>query len=136
MAQAVLFPGIVSSLRTLIVDDEELIGSVLQDYFRGRGHDVRCAAELAEAKAMVAAAPYDVVVSDLRLSGLHGAEGFELVTYLRACHPRIRSVVLTAFGTPEIEREALARGASLVLQKPQPLGSLLEAIEGLRHERA
>ena len=124
------------SYRILVVDDEEAVGLVLREYFRGLGHSVDVASELAEAKAMVAARGYDVVLSDLRLTGLHGAEGFELLSYLRVCHPQTRSIILTAYETPAVANEARERGASLVLSKPHPLPALARTIERLMGEPA
>jgi DNA-binding response OmpR family regulator len=118
-------------IRFLIVDDEESVTFALSNHLARHGHVVDVAAELAEAKALIAAAPYDIVLSDLRLTGLHGAEGFELASYLRACHPRTHCVLLTAYENAEVTAEARARGARLVLRKPQPLAELRAALEGL-----
>ncbi len=68
--------------------------------------------------------PYDVVISDLRMSGLALEEGLELADFVRGSVPQTRMVLLTAHATPELERRALGRGVDLVLSKPQRLSEL------------
>jgi DNA-binding response OmpR family regulator len=61
--------------RILIVDDEELIVLAMRRYFEGLGYVVDSAYELEEAQAMLANVPYDLVIADLRLTGIGGVEG-------------------------------------------------------------
>lgn len=114
-------------LRLLIVDDEEPIRFALREYFSARGYAVDSAQEIEEAEAMINATSYDVVIADLRLTGIHGAEGLELVEYVRQRCPA-KVILLTAYGTPEIERAAYARGAAGFLHKPTPLAAIAELV--------
>lgn len=121
--------------KVLVVEDEESVSFGVKSYLERGGHAVDVASELGAARTMVAAAPYDVVVADLRLNGTHGAEGFELLGFLHDCHPRVRTILLSAFVSEETEAEARALGASLVLRKPVTLADLktrLESIAGSR----
>jgi YesN/AraC family two-component response regulator len=47
-----------------------------------------------------------------------GITGVELVRILRARHPGLRAVLLTAYGDDETCREALAAETAVVLTKP------------------
>jgi CheY-like chemotaxis protein len=114
--------------RILIVDDEESVHFALRRYLERVGFEVDCAEELDEAKARLAAASYALVLADLKLSSGSGVEGFELLEFVRERHPQTRTILLTAYSSDEVEREAKARGAALVLSKPQPLAALAEAI--------
>lgn len=107
--------------RMLVVDDEEPILYALGEYFRMFGCDVDCARELSAAEALVRAKAYDLVVADLRLSAVYGMEGLSLVGHIRRCSPRTQIILLTAYGSAEVEREARRLGVAVVLHKPKPL---------------
>jgi two-component system OmpR family response regulator len=117
--------------RLLIVDDEEPILLAMQEYFQRFGYDVDCARELEEAEALLAKLPYVLVVADLRLTGIYGVEGLELVGYVRQRCPRTRIILLTAYGTPEIETEARRLGVDAFIYKPQPLPELAQIVLAL-----
>lgn len=117
--------------RILIVDDEESIVFAMSRYFQARGFEVDHARELEEAEALVSNVRYAVVIADLRLTGVHGAEGLEIVGYVREHCPWTKTILLTAYGSPELEEEARRRGVDLVLRKPKPLPDLAQMVFGL-----
>jgi len=114
----------------MIVDDEEPIIFSMHDYFTEHGWEVDCARALDEAKDLANANDYDVVITDLHLTGTRGAEGLELVSYLRG-RRRARVIVLTAYGTGELERVALARGADAFVQKTMPISEIAQLVTRL-----
>jgi DNA-binding response OmpR family regulator len=121
--------------RMLIVDDEPPIVFALGEYFSAQGFVVDSAGDLDEARRLLERHRYALVITDLRLSGSGGTEGFELVTLLREQFPRVRIVLLTGYGSPEIEREAHQRGADVFLQKPIPLDALATIADRLVAEK-
>lgn len=113
--------------RLMIVDDEEPIIFSVHDYFTEHGWEVDCAREIEEAEALAGVNEYDVVITDLHLTGIHGSEGLELVSYLRA-RGGAKVIVFTAYSTPEVERVALERGAHAFLQKNTPISHIAQMI--------
>lgn len=107
--------------RILIVDDEELIVKAMRRYFEGLGYDVDSAHELEEAQALLATRTYDLVIADLRLTGIGGVEGLQIVADVHQRCANTRVMLLSAFGTPEIERESYNRGADAFLHKPKAM---------------
>lgn len=107
--------------RILIVDDEELIVMAMRRYFEGLGYAVDSAHELEEAQALLSNYVYDLVIADLRLTGIGGVEGLQIVADVHQRCPHTRVILLSAYGTPEIERESFNRGADAFLQKPKAM---------------
>lgn len=71
--------------------------------------------------------PFDVVVLDLRLPDV---SDLSLLSKVRALSPTSRIIMMTAFGTPEIKRQAIDMGASKVISKPFELDELAALVEG------
>lgn len=117
--------------RVLIADDEVPILYAMEAYFEAVGWDVDCAHELEEAEALLVNGKYDVAVVDLRLTPTHGFDGLDLVSVIRERSPETRVIILTAYGSPEIEEEVRLRGVSAYLQKPTPLPVLADLMNGL-----
>jgi DNA-binding response OmpR family regulator len=117
--------------KLLIVDDEAAIRFALSDYFRDCGWEVDTACEREEAEALLAHADYEVVIADLRLTGIYGIEGLDIIQWSRHMRPETRVVLLTGYGTPEIEAEARRRGVDAFLHKPLPLAELERVVAGL-----
>jgi DNA-binding NtrC family response regulator len=109
-------------LRVLIVDDEPTIVESTSDYLRLRGFVVETAHGRAEAEALIVAVdPFDVVLTDVRLSDRGREDGLELTSFINGHSPETGVIVVTAYAGEETQRLAHARGACVVLQKPVPL---------------
>jgi DNA-binding response OmpR family regulator len=117
--------------RLLIIDDEETILFAFERYFRRQGFVVHCARELEEAEALTGYGCYDLVIVDLSLTGQGTSEGLEIVRFVRRNCPASRLILLTAFATPEVETEAMERGADAFLRKPQPLSEIAQLAQRL-----
>ena len=115
-----------TTTRILIVDDEEPILFAMREYFVAKGWSVDCARETHEAVALLAEHDYGIAILDLRLSGTPGAEGLDLIESVRDRSPRTRIILLTAYGSREIEAEAFRRGADAFLHKPKPLSEVAQ----------
>jgi DNA-binding response OmpR family regulator len=119
------------SKRLLIVDDEESIRFAVKRYFTRTGFEVDCARELEEAEALAAHTSYRVVIADLSLTDSGSTEGLEIVRFMRRSCPEARVIILTAHGSPSVEREAYKRGADAFLHKPKRLPELARIVEQL-----
>jgi NtrC-family two-component system response regulator AlgB len=99
----------------LVVDDEPNIRRTLSLQLEGRGHRVRTAASVEEAQREATGRRFDVALIDLRLGT---GSGLDLLTWLRAEDPALKTVVITAYASIETAVEAMKRGASDYLSKP------------------
>ena len=107
--------------RLLIADDEEAILFAMHEYFVALGYDVNCVRSQEEARALLDARHYAVVIADLRLDAGGAAEGLELVGHVRSRWPETHTIILTAYGSPEIEAQARSIGVEVFLNKPVQL---------------
>ena len=119
------------SKKMLIVDDEESILFALSDFFSTKGFEVDCARELEEAEQLLRKNRYTVAIADLRLTGINGTEGLELISYVREKSPGTKVLLLTAYGSQEIQAEANRRGVDAFLQKPKPLSEVANVVSSM-----
>lgn len=117
--------------RILIVDDEEAILSAMKDYLESFDWSVDCARSIPEAHELIDGEPYSVVVADLRLSPTDAIGGLEVIARVRREYPGTHTLLLTAYGSSQVEAEAYRLGVDAVLQKPQPLSDLVKIVFGL-----
>lgn len=129
------FPNEKRQEKILIVDDEELIVVAMRKYFDGLGYSVDAAHELEEAQALLANRRYDLVIADLRLTGIGGVEGLQIVSDVHQRYADTRVILLSAYGTPEIERESYNRGADAFLHKPKSMMEIASVAVNLLEHR-
>jgi len=100
--------------RILVVDDKE---NILKLFARilGDGYELTTAADGGRAISLVAAQPFDVVVTDLRMPGV---DGFEVLRAVKARAPETEVIMMTAYATVGDAVEAMKLGAYDYLQKP------------------
>lgn len=122
MAQA---PTSSESARVLVVDDDAAVCWALEQVLTSAGYAVSIAADAAAAKRILRRSQPDMVLSDVRMPG---QSGLELLAELRADHPSLPVVVMTAHGTMETAIEAVQRGAFDYLPKPIDLDRTLEIV--------
>ena len=113
--------------RILFVDDEVAILDGLRDLLRKerRRWEMVFAVGGAEALEELARRPFDVVVSDMRMPGIDGAQ---LLTTVQALYPSVARIVLTGHADRDAAMRVLPV-AHQFLTKPCDAGALRVAIE-------
>lgn len=111
-----------------MVDDKVTLCFAMREYFKLHNYQIDCAHTLDDAIKSLNASRYSVVIADLDLGGTHGLEGFEVIKMVRAQFPETRIIVLTAYGSAEIESAARDCGVSAFLHKPKPLSEVARII--------
>jgi two-component system response regulator (stage 0 sporulation protein F) len=115
----------------LLVEDRPAISFALSDYFRSIGWYVECAATAAKAEVALRRRAFTLMIADLSLSEPRSTDGLELTARVRREWPATRTIILTAYGTPETERIAARIGVDAFLHKPAPLADLARLAAGL-----
>lgn len=117
--------------RLLIVDDEESICFSMSEYFQHHGYQVDTARDMDEAEKLIENTDYKVIIQDLRLGVNRNPDGLEIIKLVHRRHPETRIIVLTAYGSAEMEDEARQCGADAFLRKPKPLSQVAQVVQGL-----
>ncbi|HEY0460296.1 MAG TPA: sigma-54 dependent transcriptional regulator [Pyrinomonadaceae bacterium] len=109
----------------LVVDDEKSQREILEMILSGEGYDVTTASSGEAAMKFVADRHFDLVLSDLKMTGM---SGLDLLKQLTDFDKSIIVLLLTAHGTVDSAVDALRLGAFDYLQKPYDREKLLETI--------
>lgn len=105
----------------LIVDDERDIRELLTLTMGRMGLRIDTAANVGEARELLARNTYDLCFTDMRLPD---GNGIELVEEISRNFPRTPVAMITAFGNVELAVEALKAGAFDFVSKPVDLNVL------------
>jgi len=112
--------------RVVVVDDDSAILHLIADALRLEGYEVRDAANGLEALEIARAWRPDVLITDLSMPELDGAETIRRLRRDPATQG-IRIVVCSALAS-QLDREALA--ADAIVAKPFDIDELLNAVAG------
>lgn len=114
----------------LIIDDDPDALSILETFFRSRGHDAHGVAGGEQALVRLDELHPEVVILDVMMPGL---SGWDVARRIRRHpdHADIGIVMLTARDGDAARREGTDAGADVYLVKPVGLQELEEQIDGL-----
>lgn len=129
--QASRLPNQTMKCKVLLVDDEQPVLLAMERYLSANGFEVECARELEEAQALLSNDAFDIVVTDLRLTPVQGAEGLQIIELVRSRGLASRVIVLTGHAIPEVEAAAYELGVDLFLWKPASLPVLAATMRAL-----
>jgi len=118
--------GAQSTVRTLVVDDEDALRFFIQETLRRAGHEVEGAASGEEAMERLRGTHYDLVMLDLMLGGR--VDGLKVLEMARWRWPDTVVVILTAHGSLESAMAAIREGVDGYLLKPVEPAELRQAV--------
>ncbi len=112
--------------RILVVDDEELLRQMLEEYFQGVGFAVSTAGNAEAAYTLLLHEPYDAIITDVKMPG---EDGISLLGRVRQRWPEIPVVLMTGHAQLEMAIEALKIGAFDFVQKPFRFDYMVKIVE-------
>jgi DNA-binding response OmpR family regulator len=119
--------------KILVVDDERPVRVMLEAALRAQGYRVQCAASGGNAKEMLSAEEFDLVLLDLQLGDM---DGIEVLREIKGSWPATEVILLTAHGSINSAISALRHGAFDYLLKPAQVFDIRERVErGLEQRR-
>jgi DNA-binding response OmpR family regulator len=117
-----------AKLRILVVEDEQAIRRGLLDAFAHQGFEASGAATGEEGLRVGLSGEHDLIVLDLMLPGI---SGFDVCERVRADHPRLPILMLTARGAEDDILRGFRAGADDYVTKPFSLAQLLARVNAL-----
>lgn len=117
-------------IRVVLADDVAVYRQLTRVLLEadGRIEIVAEAGDGVEAIQACASEQPDAILLDLAMPRL---DGLQAIPRIKACSPRTSVIVLSGFARDQLERQALAAGASLYLEKGLDIGRIASAIAGL-----
>ena len=117
--------------KILITDDNRSFAENLAEILEDAGHQPTLAGSGAEALQLAAATRFDVLLSDMRMPEMGGAE---LVHRVRRLDPGLPAIVITAYTYDNDLARARQEGLLAILPKPVPMPKLLELLAVARRD--
>ena len=116
--------------KVMFVDDEESVRISWDRYLSAHGFDVTTAEDGGKAISKLRNEPVDVVVSDLKMPGV---DGVQLLEWIHAKRPETQFILLTGYGSEEVERTVRRLGAFDYLNKPISPDTLAAVVTAATH---
>ncbi len=104
-----------SSITILVVDDEEMMRSLLSKILTRDGYTLVTAEDGQAALEVLSSRPVSIIISDIKMPRLNG---FELLKAVKTKYPEIGMIMMTAYGDTFTVKDALLLGADEYITKP------------------
>ncbi len=110
----------------MLVDDEERFLKTTKKLLAKKGYDVLTASSGSEALIILRTERVDVVILDVKMSGM---DGLATLRQIKSLFPMIEVIMLTGHAVPETAVEVLKSGAAHFLMKPTDVDELIHKAE-------
>ncbi len=121
-----------TTLRILIVDDEQIVCETLAAIMHHLGHTAEWIHDGLGGRQALQDKVYDAVFLDMKMPGL---DGLSLLKWIREKKLGLPIIIMTGHGTEDSQREALENGAFAFLYKPFALAEIKLLLQRLSQRR-
>ena len=105
----------IHDLDILVIDDDPVVRDLITEFLRLKGCKVTACEDAQQGLDAMYLAPFDLVVTDVKMAGLNG---FEFLKIARANFPKIGIIIMTAYDEEYPLSQALRAGADGYISKP------------------
>jgi DNA-binding NtrC family response regulator len=109
----------------LILDDEPIVGDRLKPALEKCGYTVDTLTDSQEAIDRCAQKRYDILITDLKMSG---PSGLDVLRFVKEQSPGTSVIVITGYATAEQAKESMKSGAVDFIAKPFRISQLTELV--------
>lgn len=104
-----------SSVSVLVVDDEQMMRSLLEKILVREGYKLHTVEDGLAALEYLKKHHVDLIISDIKMPRM---DGFELLSAVKKEYPHIGVIIMTAYGDTYTVKDALLLGADEYVTKP------------------
>ena len=115
----------LKKLKTLLVDDDELIRESLKMAFRAKGCALRVAETAEVGLQAIREEGFDIIISDYLLPGMNG---LDFIKQASAIQPRASRFLITAYRDDHIVSKAIRIGINDFIEKPFSVKKLVNLL--------
>jgi len=115
-----------NQIRMLIVEDDEILGTMLRDFLQKPERALHIQKNGQEAIRDFKKQPYDVVIADLMLPG---ADGLQVLKEVKTVFPECEVIIITGYASLDTAIQAIRGGAYDYIRKPFKLEELEVAVK-------
>ncbi len=109
----------------LVVDDEQIVLSLVEDTLTDEGYDITTTSSPDEAIVLAQKTTFDFLLTDIRMPNMNG---IELARELRILIPTIGVIFMTGYANLDTAKQAIKEGAYDYIMKPFELSEIRQAL--------
>jgi CheY-like chemotaxis protein len=118
----------MSDIKVLLVDDDEIVRTMLTCVLEQAGFMVTSVASVPEAlRHIIGSETYNVLVSDLHMP--HAGDGLTVISAMRHANPSAATILISSHPEMTAATEAIVLQTDEILLKPLDIGSLGDVIK-------
>lgn len=110
----------------LVVDDEEIVLSLVRDALEDSGYHIELAGGSREALEKIEKEYFDFILTDIRMPD---CDGIELVKKARKINPSLGVIFMTGYANLGTAKDAIKEGAYDYIMKPFELNEIRQAVK-------
>ncbi len=120
-----------SCKKILIVDDDEVLVSMLQETLNAMGYQAQGSTDGEEAIKKIDTEEFDLVITDIRMPKM---DGISFLRSLKEKKPKLPVIMITGFSLAYTQQRATQEGADGYLVKPFKIEKIEELVKNLLQE--
>jgi len=114
------------TVKIIVVDDEEIVLSLICDTLEDEGYDIKTASNGEDALKIIEQDTFDLIISDIRMPGI---DGIELIKRTREIQPEIGVIFMTGYANLNSAKNAIKQGAFDYIMKPFEISEIRKAVK-------
>jgi len=118
-------------LKLLVVDDDQGMLTTLSYILKDIGYKIVSCSLASEAIEIIKEQAFDIIMSDIRMSGMNGVE---LIQKVKQISPGTPIVMITAYTMHELVEEAKREGALAIFSKPLDINKMIAFFEDFKNK--
>ncbi len=107
--------------KILIIEDDEAMRALLKDLLDEEGFSTGSVSNGFDALQNLIEESFDLIITDIQMPGL---TGLDILPRIKKLQPQVPVIVITAFGSEELCRRSVEKGATGYLEKPIHINKL------------